>query len=822
MKFAHGAAGPLRLAILFSLSATALAQRSDVRRAQPVDEFPPPRALPIEEATATPPPLETVPPDRRQLEYANALFTRKLYDLAIPEYQRYLDDYPGASGRANAHFSLGECYRNLNNPSSARTNFQRVLNDYDDSEFAGPAAYGLGEMAFTQKDYSTALPLFHRSAAKSKESAVSLSARYFEARCLEALDRKDEACDIYQQVAEAKNPNPYREDARATAASIALARGRKTDAFKQYEALASETEKPALKAEATVRAGLLAVDLAQTEKGKIDKATAEKAMALLQKGRSLPEAGRWRPLAQVGILRLQYQSGQYAQLLGGYEKVLQQVPEEARPEVMLFAANSQRQLGHAKEAETIYREIIEKYPRREEAKDAAYQRLINIYNSDPSTLPPDVDEFLASNPTAERADQAKLLKAEALYKQQNYPRAAPIYAELRASQLSPKLRNEAALKLGLSYIQIKDNAGIIEAFSYFVQAFPDSPQAPFAFAQRALAYQENKNYQAELSDLNMILAKYPGAHEREAALQQKALILGEQQNPKGMTETFRQLLKEFPKSPVAAQAQYYIGKAAFEAKDYKTALNALDAARRLNKDQYYNLATIRIISSFYYLHDRAALTNEVNNFIATIPDAPVPGEILEWLGIEYYNEKNYAAAEKYLSALGKSARRGETDLSRGEIDNPSNVKPDFWFYLGDAAAKLQSFDESENAFGKYLQIATDPAGKAKVLLALGAVKIAAHKPDEAQKIAEQIMSLQPEGRVNAEARLLAGEVQFERGRFEDAGKAFMGVALLYDDPAVTPRALQKAATAYQRAGKTDEADRAARQLREKYPNFAGG
>jgi TolA-binding protein len=144
------------------------------------------------------------------------------------------------------------------------------------------------------------------------------------------------------------------------------------------------------------------------------------------------------------------------------------------------------------------------------------------------------------------------------------------------------------------------------------------------------------------------------------------------------------------------------------------------------------------------------------------------------------------------------------------------------FYLGDAATKLKNLPEAEDAFGKYLQTAKDPAGKAKVLLALGAVKISAHKPDEAQKIAEEIMALQPEGRVNAEARLLAGEVQLERGNFDDAGKAFKGVALLYDDPAITPRALDKAALAYRHAGKTEEADRLSRELRERYPNYAGG
>lgn len=837
MKGLRNAAGVL-LTIIAS-TAWVEAQRSqEVRRAQPA-EPPIARALPVDEpppaqptSTPRPPapaatitPRSVVPestppapapeepsategesPDRRQLDYANGLFSRKLYDLAVPEYEKFLGQFPGAAGRASAYFYLGECYRALNRGPAARTAFQSVLNEHPESEFAGPAAYGVAEILFNQKDYGGALTLFHRSAAKSKESKLALSARYFEARCLENLDRKEEAASLYLQVAETKNPNPYREDSRMAAGTILLGRGRKAEALKQYEALANETGKPALKAEATVRAGMVAVDLQQSEKS---KGMLEKGLALLRKGRGLPEAGRWRGIAEVGLLRLLYFSGQYAEVLAEFKRGQARIPEEVRAEMMLLAANSERQLGNGKEAEELYGQIIAKYPNRDEAKDARYQRLINIYNSDPGRLVAEVDQFLTTSPTAERADQATLLKAEAFYKDGKVEEAAPIYEALRASQLSPKLRAESAYKLGWSYVQLKNTARIIEAFSYFLKAFPDNSQAPSALTQRALAYQENQNYDLAIADLNTLLTSYPAAREREAALQQKALLLGQQEDAKGMTDTFQQLLKEFPKSPVAAQANYYIGKAAFEAKNYKDAIPPLEASRKLNKEQYYTPATVRIVSAYFYQKNRPALTKEIDSFLATEPEAKIPGEILHWLGVEYYNEKNYAAAEKYLSVLGRS-------------DNLGSVSTDFWFYLAEAQTKLGNFAGAESSYGSYLQTATDPAAKVKTLLALGATKIAAHKADDAQKIAEEIMSLQPEGRVNAEARLLAGDVQIERGNYDDAGRAFMGVALLYDDPTITPRALQKAAFAYAKAGKQAEADRASEQLRARYPEFAGG
>src|SRR5438094_9641315 len=130
MKLFRRAAGFV-LAGLLLVSGAALAQ--EVRRAQPFNEPPVPRALPVDEE---PPGLEDRPStpeqpnDKRQLEYANALFARKMYDLPIHENEKYLNDYSSASGRANTYVGLCESYRLLGKNGSAGTKFQKVLDDF--------------------------------------------------------------------------------------------------------------------------------------------------------------------------------------------------------------------------------------------------------------------------------------------------------------------------------------------------------------------------------------------------------------------------------------------------------------------------------------------------------------------------------------------------------------------------------------------------------------------------------------------------------------------------------------------------------------------
>ena len=60
--------------------------------------------------------------------------------------------------------------------------------------------------------------------------------------------------------------------------------------------------------------------------------------------------------------RLQYQAGQLRAVVSRVQKEQGNLPEVPRAEVLLLAANSQRQLGNSKEARALYRQIITKVP----------------------------------------------------------------------------------------------------------------------------------------------------------------------------------------------------------------------------------------------------------------------------------------------------------------------------------------------------------------------------------------------------------------------------------------------------------------------------
>jgi TolA-binding protein len=740
-----------------------------------------------------------IPPDVSQFNYANGYYAKKEYDRAAAEYERYLTLYPTAPERQAAMFRMAESNRQLNNLNAAHKIYELLLTEFMDGDFVGPAAYRLADICFEEKNYPDALAYYRKASVRVKDPEIALSARYRAARCLESLANTSEAIDAYQEIAATPSPNPFLEASHLALGRLLAQVGRKSEAQAQYDIIIQQTSKNSLKAEASVQQSLLWIEMGQPDK----------AIEGLNRALKIPEIGSWKETAEVSLLRAYYGAQNYKQVLEAYRNGSQQYSAEAQPEVLLIVANSNRQLDKDSAARPLYEQIIRDFPGTAYAKDAQYYRLVTLYNANAPELSAEVDTFLAQNPDAtDKRDQLLLLKAESFYKAAKYAAAAPIYAALEDSSLSPALKNEALFKRGWCYTQTqpRDNAAAIQVFSEFLKQNPAHKLAATALAQRAISYQQSKNLKAALGDFNSILDRYPKASkERALAYEQKALILGQQEENQAMAETFAKLLKEFPGSPVAGKANYWIGWAAFGSKNYQAAIPALETARKLDQQHFGEKSTRLLLQANRILEDRKATAAEVDK--AEAAKTKVPAEILRWLGTEAFKAGDNAQAAKYLTKL--TGRDGTEEL-----------QSDDWLILGCAQTKEANWSEAEAALKTYLSKVSEPVPQARGHLALGEAQLGAKAFDEAKKSADAALALQPEGRLNAQGLMLSGDIAFARGDFAEAAKLYTSVSVLFsDDAEITPKALTQAWHSYKKSGNEPQAAKTLNELQSHFPEY---
>jgi len=724
------------------------------------------------------------------LDLANSLYARKMFDLAVPEYEMFLiSSKAGAKGRDAAIFRLAECHRMLGNAEAARAGYERLVMEYQKGEFAGSGAYRLGEILFGDKIYEAAAAQFETAAREAKDGEVRLTALYFAARSLDYLRRDGEAGERYREIIAADGKNPYRDHARMALAEVHLRAGAKDKALSGYEEIIADSKDAKMVMEAKVKAAALA-----SESGKKERAAALYGQVLKD-----PAAIEWKPVAVMGVLRLSYQASDYRAVVALAGEVAG-LPADSRAEALQLLAASYRQTGDFLNARRTYDTLLKDFPDASGSDEAQFQRLVSLYSLKDKNLVAEIDAFLQKTTNAKDRTQALLLKAETLFKSGDYAAAGKAYEALLARDMEEAPRAETTYKLAWCLAATGDHAAAISFYSDFLSRFPDHQLAATALAQRAVSKQQSKQFDAAIEDFDRIASKYPGSKEHELALQQKALIFGQEKKYPEMAEAFGKLLEDFPRSAAAGQANFWLGWAAFEQKDYKKAIESLEAARKLDGKDYGERATLRIILAHYYLEDRGAVLREAGAY----KGGNLPSEITLWLASHCIDEGNDAKAESLLLPL---------------TANPAALPPDAWIQLAECQIRLGKFQAAAGPVEKYLETAREAGTRSRALLARARVRLGLKKFPEASADADEAMLLQPEGRLNAEGRLLQGDILQARGDYDGAARAYMTVSVLLNDPELTPRALQKAADAYKRANNRFESERALVELRERYPDF---
>lgn len=809
-------------AAAFLALAALAAQAQEIRRALPVDSEPEvrralpadaPAVLPAEPVPSTatpsptpqptpepvstpqPAPLETAEPSgirlapplsqnatASPLERADGFYSRQMHDAAVAEYEAFLSANSTPSGRDSALFRLAESHRILGNAAAARAGYERLLSEFQTGEFAASGAYRLGTLEFGEKKFEEAAGRFELAKKETPDPGVRLAAAYFAARSFEAAGNPVEAGKNYEQVLEDKKDNPYRDNAAASLANLRLAQGRQKAGLEVLEDLIQRAATPDVSASAALQAAGVAKEIGQTQK----------AMGFYERAAGSTDPNI-RSAARLGSLRLLYDREDFAELVKVAPETEKDATPQERAEILQLVAAAERRLGNEAAALTAYDRLLASHP-ASSTPEIRYQRLLSLYAVKDKTLPAEADAFAASVSDPKQKASALLLKAEAFFQNGDHASAAAAYAPLLDNEsLKPEQRTAALYKRAWSLAASNDHAGAIAAYTLFAESHRNDKLAASAVLQRGLSRLKSGDTRGAIGDFDTIISDFSLSKEVEFALLQKALASGQLKDNAAMVDAFRRLLAKYPNTAAAAQANYWLGWSAYEQGDYKKALPLLEKSRTLDAGNYGERATLRIILSHYQLQDRKAAAKEAEDH----KGAPLPAEVALWLAQGHLEDGDAAKAAKLLQPI---------------VENPGTAPGQLWITHAETCLALGKHSEAHSSAEKFLQSASEPAPRARGHLAKARAALESGNTAEARASAEQAILFQPEGRLNAEARLLLGEISFAEGDHDSAARAFMAVSVLTDDPKTVPRALQRAAEAYRLAGKDAEAEAALKEL----------
>ncbi|GGD75753.1 tol-pal system protein YbgF [Lacimicrobium alkaliphilum] len=102
----------------------------------------------------------------------NLILREKRYDQAIPEFKAFLQQYPGSSYAANAHYWLGQLLFNKQEWAESSTHFETVVSDYPGSNKRADSLLKLGMIAQNQSNLARAQQLFEQVIRDYPESSA--------------------------------------------------------------------------------------------------------------------------------------------------------------------------------------------------------------------------------------------------------------------------------------------------------------------------------------------------------------------------------------------------------------------------------------------------------------------------------------------------------------------------------------------------------------------------------------------------------------------------------------------------------------------------
>ncbi|MBN1669411.1 MAG: tetratricopeptide repeat protein [Kiritimatiellae bacterium] len=741
--------------------------------------------------------------ENEQLQFAEGMFSRGIYDMAIREYLAFVEQFPNSKRLDVVYYRIGECYRHLKNHIAAEKAYRRVFMEFPGGEYWAKAALRHAELFVDAGEHKKAAELLRGLIAAKPPADIAASAYYFLGHSLLETDAADEAAAAFETVVkDHASSSVYGYACLALGGIYAQRQGMSARAVELLETAAAQPGSERVGAEACYQlAGLYFRE-------KSFQKSAETYARLFER---YPGDKRLAEAALQGAWAY-HNAGLYAKALRMATDALANAAIEKggkKAEWLYLKANAERQLLKHDEAARTYDILLKQFPDSRFGAAAAYEKALAHFKS--GQFRAAIEQIGGLNMRGDVERDAYWLLAESHVALEQDDEAIQYYRLLTDKFPETELAREANYRLADLLRKRGQFAQAASRYAAVTKSFPDSDLAPRALFASAFCLAKNGEHEKAARDWAELVRRYPDHALVEQAVYQKALSEIRLKRDAQAEASLRDLLARFPATAYKADAHYWLGllyKEAGRSEEAESALRAALAAKASDPvawDAQYHLAV-----TLHALKKDGEAAGLLQKVLATPVRKQVVPAFLEWLAEYRLARQEWAQAVEAAQVLVANAdtaawrQIGCNLLGQGHAG---------------AGARGPAREALEQALG--MDIKSHSAASAalrlgELLLAEGDPAGAAQRFEHASQLASDLGLLPT--RVQAYVGL--GRAARAGADFEAAARYFMSVAVLFDDAQVVPECLFQAAEAFGQLGRAEDKTKALAELLERYPGSA--
>ena len=731
-------------------------------------------------------------------DLADGLYAREMYELASGEYRKLLAAHPGYAQRDVVYYRLAEAAMRLKQPAEAEPWYAKLTAEFPDSQYAARALLRRGELQLNNKQYDQALVQFAGVLQRKPGGEIEAGAQYFSGVAHAALNRAALASKHFKAVTIEHTDSGYLSLACLEYARLIEKQpGQEAELQRLYRLAIRKPANDAIGAEARFQLANLLYRA---------KDHAASAAAFEELFRAYPDSPRCAE-ARLTAAWAHYHHGAHQAALDTLQAMGQREILQAAAEWTYLKANTLRSLKRHDEAIPSYERLIATAPNSPFTRNARYELLLIRYErkeyeavleqTGPLSQDPELKEdalwlqaqaqqslkrgkeaattfarIAAEFPATDRAPEALFSAAQMFQDAGDDAQAAATYERYAATYTTNSLAPRAWYAAGLAHLKRGDGAAAGRAWNHLATQFPDHELVDDALFQKAATEIRTGDKPAAVATLADLLKRRPDSEHRHDARFYLAAMLDELDKTADAERAYRDLVAAKPPSPMLEQAQHRLGLNCYRQAKYDEAARALVPV------------------------------------LATEESRTMSPRLLIWLAQHLHRQKQWKPA---IEAARRVANPPVPDRDRQLA----------WWVVGGAEEALGNAGPAAEAYTQALAIKLNTRESTEAALRLGALQLAAKRFAEARQAFNIASSAASKlGRINDQARgyFGLGEVARAEGNWNDAGRYFMSVGVLFDDPELTPDALRFAGEAFGKAGKPEDQKKAWAELRQRYPD----